>query len=336
MEATPSRPWTMQQIADAAGVSVTTVSHAISGKRPVSAETASRIRRLIDEFGYAPNSGAVRLQSGRSQVIGLAVPDIAHPYFGRIAKGVEEAADSADYGLIVASTVNADPRREKRYFNMLRTRAIDGLVYTSSRSTSEVDELARQARSGAPLVLADESVPGLALPSVTTTVAEGAREAAEHLRALGHSRVAVVAGYSGLHSTEERAVAFREVLPHALTLYGDYEQESGYRIMSDLLANEVPFTAVFAHNDDMAVGAMRRLREAGLRVPEDVSIVGFDDFDVARIVTPELTTVRKDLVEVGRRAARLLLDRLATGEAGGTEVVPTELVVRGSTGPART
>ncbi|CAN5122507.1 LacI family DNA-binding transcriptional regulator [soil metagenome] len=327
----------MQQIAEAAGVSVTTVSHALSGKRPVNPATAARIHRLIDQFQYVPDAGARRLQSGRSRTIGLAVPDISHWYFGRIARGVEEAADESDHGLVVASTANADPRREARYFTMLTTRAIDGLIYASSRSTAEIDQLARLARTS-PLVLADERLTSVDAPSVSTEVYEGAREAVELLKRLGHERVIAIAGYQGLTSTLERTRALHEVFPGALTFYGDFEQESGYRIMSDLLAADVRFTAVFAHNDYMAIGAMRRLQEAGRRVPEDVSVIGFDDTDVATMVTPPLTTVRKDMIEVGRRSGRLLLEQLAgtPGSELASVLLPTELIVRGSTGPAPT
>lgn len=324
----------MREVAAAAGVSTTTVSHTISGKRHVSAETAARVRGVIERLEYVPNAGAVGLQSGRSRVIALAVPDISHWYFGRIAKGVEEAADARNYGLVICSTVNADPRREKRYFNMLKTRAADGLVYTASRSSTDIEELTRHSRSSA-LVLADEAIPALPyLPSVSSMLAEGARAVGEHLAALGHRRAAVIAGYPGLHSTDERISAFREFFPTALTLFGDFEQESGARIVSELLAGGVPFTAVFAHNDSMALGAIRRLREVGLRVPEDVSVVGFDDMDIASLVTPGLTTVRKDMVEVGRRAAGLLIDRLeGIDDNPASIVLPTELVVRGTTGP---
>nr|WP_241732421.1 LacI family DNA-binding transcriptional regulator [Galbitalea soli] len=331
-----TRPWTMAQIAAEAGVSATTVSHALSGKRPVNPETVARIQRIVQEHGFVPNSSGVRLRSGRTGVIGLAVPDIAHWYFGRIAKGVEEIANERDYGLVICGTMNADPRREKRYFNMLRTRAIDGLVYTTSRSMSDLDELVTVAQ-GSSIVFADEAVDRLPeVPSVTTTVREGARLVGEHLRELGHSRAVVIAGYAGLRSTTERVAAFREYFPTALTLFGDFEQQSGYELMGDLLANDVAFSCVFAHNDFMAIGAIRRLREAGIRVPEDVSVVGFDDVDVATIMSPALTTVRKDMVEIGRRSARTLFD-VIEGEPGSarSSVLPVELVVRGTTAPRR-
>ncbi|NYD70156.1 LacI family DNA-binding transcriptional regulator [Herbiconiux flava] len=330
------RPWTMQQIALAAGVSVTTVSHTLSGKRPVHPDTALRINRLIDEFGYVPDAGARRLKSGRSQMIGLAVPDISHWYFGRIARGVEEMANEHDYGLIIASTSNSDPRREKRYFNMLRTRAIDGLVYTASREIKPTDELMSMASSPAPIVLADEDIEELeGLPSVTSTNYSGARDLGRHVRSLGHTKAVIIAGFPGLHSTVQRMRGIRESFPNALAIHGDFEIRSGYELMGDLIAHEVKFSAVFACNDFMAIGAMRRLWEEGLRVPEDVSVVGFDDVDMASVVTPGLTTVRQDMLEIGRQSARLLIEGLAAGTMEGLSSVqlPVELVVRGTTGP---
>jgi len=331
-----AKPWTMQQIAAAAGVSVTTVSHTLSGKRPVNPETALRIRRLIDEFGYVPDAGARQLKSGRSRMIGLAVPDISHWYFGRIARGVEEMANERDYGLIICSTSNSDPRREKRYFNLLRTRSIDGLVYTASREIAATDELMKIAESSSPIVLADEDVPGLDdVPSVTSTNYGGAQELGRHLRDLGHTRAVIIAGYAGLHSTVQRVRGIRESFPNALVLHGDFELASGYALASDLLANQVGFTALFASNDLMAIGAMRRLQEAGVRVPEDVSIVGFDDVDMASVVSPGLTTVRQDMLGIGRASAELLIDAVEAGSTEGIQSIglPVELVIRGSTAP---
>lgn len=325
----------MQQIADAANVSVTTVSHTLSGKRPVNPETAARIRRLIDEFGYVPDAGARRLQSGRSRMIGLAVPDISNWYFGRIARGVEEMADELDYGLIVCSTSNSDPRREKRYFNMVRTRMIDGLVYTAGRQMPEANELEKIAAT-TPVVLADEGIDGLSfVPWVTSENLEGARLLARHVRDLGHTRAVIIAGFAGLHSTIERVAGIRESFPNALVLNGDFEMQSGYDLVADLLANDFSFTALFGCNDLMAIGAIRRLREQGLRVPEDVSVVGFDDVDIASVITPGLTTIRQDVVSIGRHSARLLIEGI---EGEGVQsldsmTLPVELIVRGTTAP---
>ncbi|MGC4935674.1 LacI family DNA-binding transcriptional regulator [Gordonia sp. DT30] len=337
MSESKQRPWTMQQIATAAGVSVTTVSHALSGKRPVSPSTAMRIRRIVDEFGYAPNASGQQLKTGRTQVIGLAVPDISHYYFSHIAKAVEEAADELDYGVITASTFNADPRREKRCFNMLRTGLIDGLIYTASRERVPTDELARAA-SRSHIVLADEAIPSLgAVPSVTSDDHHGGHCVATYLASLGHSRVVIISGFPGLASQVERVRGMREVFPHALVLHGDFEMSSGYRLISDLLAQNADFTAVLTCNDLMAVGAIRRLVEAGRRIPDDVSVTGYDDIDMAEVVTPPLTTVRQNTSEIGRRSARMLIDALDADPdmAQSSVLLPAELVVRASTARPR-
>jgi LacI family transcriptional regulator len=332
-----SKPWTMQQIARAAGVSVTTVSHTLSGHRPVNAETAERIRRIVDEFGYVRDAGGQRLKTGRSRIIGLAVPDISHWYFGRIARGVEEAANEEDYGVIIASTSNSDPRREHRYFNMLRTRLIDGLVYTASREMTPTEELARLPRT-APIVLADEIIPVLGdVPSVSFANYDGALELGRHLRSLGHSRVVILTGFPGLESQIQRVRGLRESFPHALVVSGDFELQSGYDLVAQLLAQDVRFTAIIACNDHMAIGAMQRLREADVRIPEDVSVVGFDDIDMASMVTPRLTTVRQDVFEAGRQSARMLIEGIEAGSFDDVRSVqlPVEIMHRASTAPAR-
>jgi LacI family transcriptional regulator len=201
---------------------------------------------------------------------------------------------------------------------------------------AEANELERIA-STSPVVLADEGIERLSsVPWVTSENREGARMLGRHLRDLGHTTAVIIAGFAGLDSTVDRVAGVRESFPNALVLSGDFEMQSGYDIVADLVANGFAFTAVFACNDLMAIGAIRGLREHGLRVPEDVSVVGFDDVDVASVITPGLTTIRQDVMAIGRTSARLLIEGI---EAGGTEglesvVLPVELVVRGTTAPA--
>jgi DNA-binding LacI/PurR family transcriptional regulator len=323
----------MQQIAQAAGVSVTTVSHTLSGKRPVNAETADRIRRIIADLGYVPDVAGQRLKTGRGRIIGLAVPDISHSYFARMARGAAEGAEALDYGLIICSSVNAGPRTEKRYFNMLRTRLIDGLIYSANREVTDGDEFSRVA-SARPIVLADESLPSIDhLPSVVSDNETGGRLAGEHLAALGHRRAIILAGPAGLQSTTDRVRGFRTVMPNSLVLHGDFETTSGYSLVSDLLANGADFTAIFCGNDYMAWGAILRLAEEGIRVPADVSVIGFDDIDIAPLIAPGLTTVRQDTTQMGRRAAELVIRAIEhRDEPIESQVLPVELVVRGSAG----
>ncbi|MGO1949286.1 MAG: LacI family DNA-binding transcriptional regulator [Mycobacteriaceae bacterium] len=321
---------TMQDIATAAGVSVTTVSHALSGKRSVSASTQERIRRIVDESGYVPDAAGRRLKTGRSGVIALAVPDVSDRYFGSIARGAEEEADRRGYGLLVSSTGDSDPNRESRYFNLVRTRSVDGLLYTGSRDMKPSHDLARLSDQG-PVVLVDEEMPALTAPFVASDNLEGGRVAGRHLLALGHNKAVVFSGPQGLKSQVERVQGFRESFPPSLVLHGEFDIESGYRSASDVLDSGLDFTAIFAGNDLIAIGAIQCLRERGFSVPDDVSVIGFDDIDLAGFVSPTLTTVRQNSHEMGAEAARRLLTWLDTGNSPESAVIPVELVDRQST-----
>lgn len=329
----------MQEIAAALGISVTTVSHALSGKRPVNAETASRIHNLIEAVGYTPDAAAQRLSTGRSQIIGLAIPDLSHWYFARIAQGVEEYAGERDFGMVVCSTASSSPRAEGRYFSMLRTRAIDGLIYTSSVDMNPTDGLIHAA-STSPLVLADEEVPTLvSAASVASDNLDGGRQIGRHLASLGHEKAVVLTGPPRLKSQVDRLAGVREHLSQTLIFNGDFELASGYELVGNLFAHGVNFTAIVCCNDLMAIGAIQRIRELGYRVPEDISVVGFDDIDTAALIAPALTTIRQNPAEIGRVAARLLLDRLSGTDADEPPTaikIPVDLVVRETTARPRT
>jgi DNA-binding LacI/PurR family transcriptional regulator len=323
----------MQDIAEAAGVSVTTVSHTLSGKRAVRPETAARIMRIVDDCGYVPDSAGRRLKTGRSGALALAVPDISQPYFGSIARGAEDEAYRRGYGLLVSSTADSDPRRESRYFALVRTRAVDGLLYTGSRDMSPGRDLIRLAEEG-PVVLVDEEMPTLRAPAVASDNFEAGVVAGEHLVSLGHTRTLVISGPQGLKSQVERVQGFRRSFPNSLVLHGDFNVASGYSTIADAVTNGVDFTGVFATNDAMAIGAIRCLRERGIDVPAAVSVIGVDDVDLAGLVTPALTTVRQDTTQMGRTAVTSLLDWIETGEMPASTVLCVELVVRQSTAPA--
>lgn len=335
MNAGFERPLTMGEIARRAGVSQTTVSHVLSGKRPVNPATAERVRAIIERAGYVPTSAARTLQTGRSMLIGLVVPEITHSFFARVAKGVEEIAREYDYGVIFFSSGQSDPTRGRRYLGLLRNHSIDGLVYVGSDTAVDRDEL-RGLAGRHPLVFADEEQPDIpSVPTVTSDNFDGGRLAARHLHELGHRKVVVLAGPVPLQSTSERVRGFAEFYPNALVLHGSFDQASAARIVDSLLGNGVAFTGVLAGNDDIAIGAVRRLEESGLRVPDDVSVVGFDDVELAGGMRPALTTVRQPAQEMGRRAAELLLralvDDVPIGD--GVTVLPVELMVRDSTAP---
>ena len=326
------RSATIKDVARVAQVSMTTVSHALSAKRPVNAETAERIQAAIDALGYVPHSAARTLQAGKTFMLGLVVPDVSDPFFGRLAVAVERAADENDYGVVLSSS-NGAPARDARYFNLLRSRSIDGLIYVAG-SLRRDNQLAELARSF-PIVLADEWVEGLdGIPLIASDNREGGRLVGAHLRDLGHSSAAVLAGPSGLRSAEERVAGFREVFPDAEVLAGDFSEATAFARTAELVARRHPSpTAIFASNDLAAFGVLDALAAAGLAVPTDVSVVGFDDVALARRIAPALTTVRQAVDEIGRQATQTLLELVAGDAPSVVPPCPVELVVRASTAP---
>lgn len=320
----------IRDIAERAGVSITTVSHALSGKRHVAPETIERIRALVPELGYVPYAAARNLQAGRMLMIGLVVPDVANQFFSQVAQGVEEAAHERRYG-VVLSTSHADVDRERRYFNLLRSRAIDGLIYIAG--AANWDDAFTPIADQYPIVIADEPIPSLEhLPFVGSDHRQGGSLAGAHLRELGHQRAAIILGPEGLTSTHDRLAGFREHYPDALIFPGDFTEHAGHTAGKRLTAEADDITAVFASNDLTAFGVINALTAAGRRVPEDISVIGFDDIDFASRITPSLTTVRQPANEIGRKAATLLIDSLLK-ETRPTHptVLSTVLASRGTT-----
>ncbi|MFD1714474.1 LacI family DNA-binding transcriptional regulator [Amnibacterium flavum] len=325
----------IRDVARAAGVSPTTVSHALSGRRPVAPETARRIRALVPDLGYAPWGGAGQTSAARSFQLGLIVPDISNHFYADVAVGIEITADTEDYGVMICAA-QFDPHRERRYFNLLRSGAIDGLVYIPGNAS--FDPTLEELCARYPVVIVDEPVPHVTTrPTIFADNVLGGRLAAEHLHSLGHERVAVFTGPPGLVSTEERVQGFHEIYPDALLLRGEYTEGAG-RTLARVLAKYHPgVTAVFAGNDLVAFGAVGMWEELGLRVPDDISVLGFDDADFAGRMTPALSTIRQRGRQLGARAAELLIGHLVHGaELGGDRIaLEVELVERASTAPPR-
>jgi LacI family transcriptional regulator, galactose operon repressor len=332
----PTQPRvTINDVAAAARVSATTVSHVLSGKRPVAEETAKRVRKVIDRLGYTPGYAAQTLQSGSTRVIGLLVPDLTNHFFAALAMGVENAAHGLGYSVVLGNTC-FDAERERRYLQMIRQRAIDGLVYAAGTPPAP-DELRRFA-SGFPVALADEEIPGLPAITAVADHRAGGELAGRHLRLLGHRRALVIGGPPELRSSHDRLAGFRAEFDGEIVLHiGDYQEASGYAAVMAQSERDAgdPYTAIFALNDLMALGAMRALRAVRRRVPDDVSIVGFDDIPTAALMNPSLTTVRQPAYLIGSTVAEELV-RSLTGEVAHTptrHVLAVELVERESTSP---
>lgn len=329
-------------VAARAGVSPTSVSHALSGKRRVSDEVRLRVQQAMDELGYVPSRSAQSLASGRTRLIGLIVPDIRNEFFAELAGSVELAAVEQGYNVILCTT-GFDHAREVHYLTMVRSRAVDGLVYAAGAppTTSELGAILGDL----PFVLVDEEVPGSDAPSFVSDNFEGGRLAATHLLGLGHRRAAVLAAEGDLVSSDLRVKGFVEAwlegTGSTAPIYaGPFTVAGGRSAIAPhvgrLLQQDV--TAVFAVNDLMALGAMEELEAAGARVPQDISIIGFDDITAGRFARPRLTTVRQDVAGLGARALAALVALLDAEQAPATHhrtVLPVTLTLRESTAPAR-
>ncbi|RKN03581.1 LacI family DNA-binding transcriptional regulator [Streptomyces radicis] len=329
-------------VAARAGVSPTTVSHALSGKRKVSDRVRARVESAMQELGYVPSRSAQNLAIGRTRLLGLIVPDIRNSFFADLTHGVEATAIGHGYNVILCTT-GFDHTREVDHLAMIRSRAVDGLIYAAGAppTNSQLGALLGDL----PLVLVDEEVPGAIAPSFVSDNLNGGRLAAEHLLGLGHRRALVIAADGGLVSSDLRVEGFREswVAEGAETpviASGAFTEEGGREAIArhaEAFGGEGP-TAVFAVNDLMAFGAIGELQRAGIDVPGRVSVVGFDDIPAGRYAHPRLTTVRQDVDELGRRATHALIAALDDEPAGpkdrpGRHVLPVSLTVRQSTAP---
>ncbi|MFF6843376.1 LacI family DNA-binding transcriptional regulator [Streptomyces tanashiensis] len=319
---------TISDVARRARVSKTTVSRVLNTRGEVDPATAARVREVIDALGYVPSSGAVGLARGAGRTVGVLTPSLTWPWMGEVLQGVADTVEAAGYGLLLY-TCHRGADSVRHFTDQVSARAFDGLLVVEPENT--LDTLTSLYRGGLPVVLVDDRGHRPAFPSVATTNRAGGASAAAHLSASGRSRPLVVTGRRDFGCVRERLDGFREVLPTGLVVEGEFTEATGRGAVERALDSGRTFDCVFAHNDLIAAGALRALREAGLRVPEDVSVVGFDDLPMARHTEPPLTTVRQPMREMGRAAARLLLPGL-DGEPIPDEpvVLPTELVVRGS------
>jgi LacI family transcriptional regulator len=331
---------TVRDVAARAGVSVSTVSRYLNGSLRVRPSVAERIDGAVAALGYRPHPLARRLATHSARTIGLLVPGITNPFFARLAEELETSAyDHGGYSVLLCDTKSL-ASREREYTELLSHGLVDGLVYCGMNPANEA--LARAIERGLPVVLVDEDVEGLPpVPRVFVENAEGVRRATGYLVSLGHRRIAYVGGPEELMTARERLRGYREALEAAsiafdpaLTRTGPYTDAFGFAAMSDLWrAGEGP-TAVLAANDYQAAGVMRAARALGVRVPEELSVVGFDDMPLSRYLTPALTTVHQPVEEMARQALDALLGGIqGRSDAVMNRVLPVELVVRESAAP---
>lgn len=331
---------TICEVANQAGVSTATVSRVLSGDPIVAAVTREHVLQTIAALRYTPNAAARNLRTLRSGKLLVTVPDIANPFFSVILQSIENAALRAGYAVLLGDTQH-DPKREDRYAQMLLTREADGLIFLGHRLPSAIAHLVRSAApERAPIVNACEFSPALGVPSAHIDNVKAGSDALDYLCRLGHRRVAVITGPLDSPLSRDRlrgcqrSAAELGVEKALAVVHGDFSVRSGISGADQLFGRKKRPTAVFCFSDEMAIGVLRAARERRLRVPEDLSVMGFDDMRFAQYAEPPLTTVRQPMQEIGEEAVRLLL-RILNHEL--TESVsvtlPHDLVVRMSTAP---
>jgi DNA-binding LacI/PurR family transcriptional regulator len=330
-------PTSIKDIARLANVSHSTVSRALRNSPLINRETTERIQRIALESGYRASAVARGLVTKKTRAIGVVVTTMSDPFVGDVVSGIQESADLNGYSILLAES-NTDPDRERSAVQSFAERRVDGIVVTSSRVGALY--LPLLAELGVPVMLINNQHPGPFVHSVMIENVEGSRAATAHLIELGHRRIAYIGDEFGRQSDAERLEGYRQALKAAgirreLVVAGDGRPERAMRAMTALLERSQPPTAVFCYNDLTAVGALRAIHAAGLHVPRDVSVVGFDDVLIGAWTEPPLTTVRQPRRRMGSLAVEGLL-RLMDGNAAEQNVkVPAELIVRESTAPPR-
>ena len=331
---------TMKDVAQLAGVSTATVSRALMNPEKVSVSTRKRVETAVLEAGYSPNTLARNLRRNESKTIITIVPDICDPYFAEIIRGIEDAAVENDY-LVLLGDSGQQKKRESSFVNLVFTKQADGMLLLGTDHPFDVSKA--EQKNLPPMVMACEFAPELELPTVHIDNLTSAFEAVNYLAQLGHKRIAQISGPTSATLCQFRQQGYQQALRRAgvtmnpaYSTVGDFTFEAGAQAVRQLLALPEQPTAIFCHNDAMAIGAIQEAKKLGLRVPHDLSIVGFDDIQFAQYCDPPLTTISQPRYEIGRQAMLMMLDLLKGNDVqAGSRLLEAKLVIRGSTAPPR-
>jgi LacI family transcriptional regulator len=305
-------------VAERAGVATSTVSHVINGTRNVDPVLAKRVNAAIDELGYRPNAVAQSMRRGQTHTVGLIVPDIANPFFSDLARALEDASMKAGYSTIICNS-DGDEHRESYYLEVLLSKKVDGLVLVGDSQTS--DSLRHAVEHGPPTIVVDRDLDDLPVSQVLVDNIGGGLLAGHHLLDLGHRDIGVLAGPGGLGTSVRRLEGFTRALAGAgvgiredRVFKGDFRSSGGRAAIQRWLDMGSLPTAVFAENDLMAIGALSAAHAAGVLVPSQMSVVGFDGIPFGADVSPALTTVAQPTAEMAAAAIEMLLERLQDGD----------------------
>jgi LacI family transcriptional regulator len=331
---------TLLDVAKRAGVAPITVSRVINNSGYFSAETRTRVEEAIKELGYVPNVLARGLRSKRTNTLALMVTDITNPYFTLMARGVEDAAGAANYTVIYCNTDESE-LKEVKYANIMAQRQVDGVLLVPACGNSQTTQYLKS--KDIKVVIVDRQVSGIDADFVRADSIDGARQITNLLINKGHERIVAITGPSTVSTSLDRVVGYQLALKEAglqnyeTVHYGSFTQQNGYEsTLEAMQANPKP-TAIFAANNFILLGVIKALRELNLVVPDDISVVGFDDFPESMLIKPFFTVVIQPAYEMGRLAAELIIDRIANTlpEDYQELVLPTDIIERESCGPVR-
>ena len=327
----------IKDVALRAQVSTTTVSHVVNHTRFVSDKVRAEVEAAIRELGYVPSAVARSLKSNTTKTIGMLIPNCSNPYFAEIVRSVEDHCFGAGYTLILCNT-DDDPHRQGAYLQVLSEKRIDGMIIIS---TGEDKDLLRLLQGlPIPTVLLDREIEEVNCDLVETAHMQGGMMATEHLLGLGHRRIACLAGPADLNSSAQRIEGWRKALTDAglatemgdLLWHSDFSSQGGFTTMQSILASRPAPSAVFVCNDLMCIGALSAAHQAGVRVPQDLSLIGFDDIELAKFTSPTLTTIAQPKHRIGVAAVDMVLERIQDGRVQARQVIlQPELIVRNST-----
>jgi LacI family transcriptional regulator/LacI family repressor for deo operon, udp, cdd, tsx, nupC, and nupG len=324
------------EVARRAKVSISTVSRTINQTGKISPKTQEHVRRVMRELGYKPNRVARRLRAGgKCHLLGLIIPNIQNPFFADLARGVEDVAYRNSFAVLLCN-YDEDAAKEAFYLDVMQQETVDGVILPPVHERDPA--VLKFARGDIPVVCVDRALADVALDRVEIDNDRGAREAVAHLLQRGHRRIGFISGPADSSTGRARLAGYRSGLALAgvpaaeeLIRYGDFKQESGRRLADELLALSSPPTALFVSNNLMTIGALEAISARGLRIPQQIGLIGFDDLPLAAVFQPPLTVVRQPAYEVGRSAAELLFRRIEEPMRPVVSLkLSPELVVRGS------
>ncbi|KMW71662.1 transcriptional regulator [Photorhabdus luminescens subsp. luminescens] len=327
---------TMKDVAEVAGVSTATVSRTLMNPEKVSSQTRQKVEQAVLAVGYYPNNLSRNLKRGESKTILVIVPNISDPFFTDVICGVEETAAQHGY-LVLIGDCQHQRKQEHAFLNLIVTKQIDGLLLLGSNIPFDASK--EEQKNLPPMVMANEFAPELELPTIHIDNLTAAFNATHYLQTLGHKRIACLSGPENIPICRYRLQGYIQALRRSggtiredYIVQGNFTHESGAKLTEQLLSLLDPPTAIFCHSDVMAIGVMWQAKRMGLKIPEDLSIIGFDNLSLAMYSDPPLTTVGQPRYQIGHKAMLLLLDQIQGHTTfGGSQLLESELIIRQST-----